>query len=98
MYTAPVEWSTTIHGRSNGLTPIPPREGLIPRSIMPCSSRSLKTLLFGPNVLPPSVDRDTRMAPWGTLRKGKLLVATPPPPTPPPYLHPPVPLPPTAPP
>src|SRR5260370_12857897 len=61
--------SPAIHGRSNGLTPIPPREGLIPRSIMPYSSRSLTTLLLGSNVPPPSVDRHNRLAPCATHRQ-----------------------------
>src|SRR5580704_16509162 len=74
MYTTPVDWSTAIHGRSKGFTPIPipcpgAVEGLIPRLSIPCSSRSLKTLLLGAKVRPPSVDRDTSIAPWGTLKK-----------------------------
>src|SRR5579864_2892693 len=34
MYTSPFDWSTEIHGRSNGLTPNPPRDGCMPRWTM----------------------------------------------------------------
>ena len=68
-YTAPVDWSTAIHGRSNGLTPKPGIPfGVIPRLIMPSSSRSVTGAVIRPKVRPPLVERATAMPPWGTVK------------------------------